>query len=200
MDKDNFLNNIRHLTQADKEALRAELKQAAMSTSGKAGEQSGDAVSDDNAQGNSITPEEFEQGVFLKIMLKSLPEVVPPPDFTEQVMNRVDPQPVPTSKVWRKVAAAVIISALITGGALVAIHSGENTEAPLRQENTPVNNTVVLPEIKPVTSEQPSAAEKEPAMKKNVAKSIKKQNSIESKVPQKGDSTIVPTDGPTPED
>ncbi|GAB1430901.1 hypothetical protein MASR2M18_17350 [Ignavibacteria bacterium] len=204
MEKDNFLNQIKHIAEADREALRAELGRAsAISVIGDTGPAKplGKAAPDGTAATeNHITPEEFEQGVFLKIMLKSLSEAEAPPDFAEKVMNRVAPPQTAAPKVWKKIAAAIVISGLAAGGTIVAIHSGESTKAPMRQEVMRTKNTEILPEIKSVILEPPSATGNAPAMKRIDAKAIKKQNSIEYRIPQKGDSTIIPTEGPTPED
>lgn len=209
MEHDNFLNHMEHIAKADREMLRAELDQASTISSigdkvqakplGKV------AIGGHAAAGNCITSEEFGQGVFLKIMLKSLPEATPPPDFVARVMRRITPPPVGVHKIRKKIATVIAVSAIMVGGGIVGIHLLESTKLPLPKEAPSYRHSVVLPDI-----EQPASSTLSPPVvgnvgvaKKSGIRAVKKQipiNSARQRIPQKGDSTMMPTEGPTPED
>ena len=99
MEKDNFLNRIATVAGIGAEQLRAELDgvhapdgfgvavitKATLGSVGQAGP-SGMAASDGTAAALSIAPEEFTQGVFLKIALKSLPPANATESFARDVL------------------------------------------------------------------------------------------------------------------
>lgn len=202
MEKDNFLYGIGNIAGISSEKLKAELRQvqapdgfaASVLTKtviGNAGtaEPSGMAAPDGDAPESLITPSEFEQGVFMKIMIKSLPEPSAPPDFAEQVMKRIgqaespaQPPAQPAANYGRKIAAALTIAAVVIGGVLVNMSSNhEAPTAPLKQTQEmnspqPTANPAEPSEIAPATNNNGTGILNKPTV--IVPRNAKKTNII----------------------
>lgn len=222
MEKDNFLYGIGNIAGISGEKLQAELRQVqapegfaasvltktVIGNAGTAGP-SGMAAPDGNAPESLITPSEFEQGVFMKIMVKSLPEPPAPPDFAEQVMKRIGQAEAPAQPAinyGRRIAAALTIAAVITGGVLITMSSNHDSPtAPLKQtlelnSPQPTANPTAPSAIAPTTSNTGTATFNKSAV--NAPRNSKKTNLMPNdsvQPPVRGkDNGLAP--GPTPED
>ncbi len=219
MEKDNFLQFLNKARGIDAEELRTELNRtpipddfqaailSAVLLSNVSENNPADLIIGDGKvfETLNISPNEFEQGVFMKIKLKTLPEATVPPNFTEQVLNRVSAQKssVSISKVSKRIAAAIIASTILICGITLSFYTYKQNSEEIKYENKIENKVVKLPEIKSETiqeSMQPSNLVSRPAMPNSKTKDVRVEKKNARVPPEKGDPTLQNTDGPTPED